>query len=179
METKSPWPLALKYALVLAFSYIAINLVFYLINPDASNGEWSLMGTIQLLITLLVWVYVLYIAAKARREQDLNGEITYGQSLGFMMITSLPATFIVGLYAYVFAAYIAPEIVEKAWNMQAEKMSQKGMSDEEIDQAMKIAHIFRNPAIMIFGSMIWQMVISLLLGLIVSIFTKKDPKTFE
>lgn len=179
METKSPWPLALKYALVLAFSYIAINLLFYMINPTANDGKWSLMGVIQLLITVVVAIYVLYIAAKARRDQDLEGAISYGQSLGFMTITALPAVFIISLYTYIFFAFIAPEVIVKILDTQAEQFAKQGKTDEEIEQMLTYTKMFTTPLWMsIFGG-IMTMLQLVIFGLIASIFAKKEPKTFE
>lgn len=73
MEQKSGWPIALKYALMLAFATIAINLIFYIINPKSVEGTWSFIGIVQLLLAIVVSVYIFVVAAKVRRDQDLEG----------------------------------------------------------------------------------------------------------
>lgn len=179
METKSPWPVALKYALVLAFSFIAVNLVFYLINPNANNGEWSVVAVIQLLITIFIGIYVLYLAAKVRRDQDLEGVMSYGKSLGFMMQTALPAAIIISFYTYIFFTFIAPEALDKIINTQAEQMAKRGQSDQDIERAMQYTRMFTTPIWMTIFGTFGTMLQLFIFSLIASIFAKKDPKTFE
>ncbi|MFN3444900.1 MAG: DUF4199 domain-containing protein [Bacteroidia bacterium] len=179
METKSGWPLALKYALILAFATIAINLAFYLINPKSVEGTWTVMGIVQLLISIVTSIYILFAAAKVRRDQDLEGVMSYGKSLGFMMQTALPAALIISFYTFIFFAYINPELLVKIWENQAEQMANSGKSDEEIEQAMKMAQIFNSPAAMTFFGAIGTMFQLFIYALIASIFTKKEPVTFE
>lgn len=179
METKSGWPLALKYALILAFATIAINLVFYLINPKSTGDTWSLIGIIQLLISFVTSIYILYAAAKVRRDQDLEGVMSYGKSLGFMMQMALPAALIISFYTFIFFAYINPELLVKIWETQAEQMANSGKSDEEIERTMKMAQLFNSPIAMTFFGAIGSMFQLFIFALIASIFTKKEPVTFE
>jgi hypothetical protein len=179
METKSGWPLALKYALILAFSTIAINLVFYLINPKSAEGTWSVVGIIQLLLAVITSVYILYAATKVRRDQDLDGIISYKKSLGFMMQMAMPAALIISFYTFIFFAYINPELLVKIWETQAEQMANAGKSDEEIEHTMQMAKLFNSPAAMTFFGAIGTMFQMFIYALIASIFTKKEPVTFE
>jgi hypothetical protein len=179
METKSGWPIALKYGLMLAFSNIAFNLIFYIINPNSMDGKFTAMGVIQLLLTSVVGIWILIMGTKVRRDQDLEGNITYGKSLGFMMQTSIPAALIISFYTYIFFAFIAPEFFEKMLEMQANQMAEKGMSDEQIEQTMSMTKKFSNPLMMtIFGAfgVMFQLLIFSLIG---SIFTKKEPKNID
>lgn len=179
METKSGWPIALKYALILAFATIAINLIFYLINPQSVNGTWNATGIIQLAISIIVSIYILYISAKTRRDQDLEGNISYGKALGFMLRTALPAALIISFYTYLFFTYINPEMLVKIMETQAEALAKAGKTDEEIEQALKAAKLFTNPTAMtVFGAM-GTMLQMLVFGLIAAIFVKKEPQIFE
>lgn len=179
MENKSPWPLALKFGLILALSNIALTMLFYLINPDSADGKWSLMGIIQLLIAIIVSIYIMLIAGKTRRDQEMDGIMSYGQSLGFMLITALPAALIISFFTYLFFTYINPEIFQKILDTQAEELTKAGKSDEEIEMTLNMVRKFSNPLMMtVFGALgtMFQM---LVYALIASIFVKKEPKTFE
>lgn len=179
METTSPWPIALKYALVLAFSYIAINIVFYIVSPDSMDGTMSVSGFIQLAITVIVGIYVLFIAAKARRDHDLGGEMSYGKSLGFMMQTALPAAIIVSFYSYIFFTFISPESLVKIIDSQGEQLAKQGKSDEEIEQMLGYTRMFTTPLWMTVFGTFGTMLQLFIFALIASIFAKKEPKTFE
>jgi uncharacterized membrane protein len=113
MEQKSGWPIALKYALILAFATIALNLFFYIINPKSVEGTWSFIGLVQLLLAVAVSIYIFIAAAKVRRDQDLDGVMSYGKSLGFMMRMAMPAALIISFYTFIFFAYINPELLQK------------------------------------------------------------------
>lgn len=176
IETKSGWPLALRYGLILAFANIAINLLFYIVNPNPYNSEFSVYSISQLALTIVAGFTILSMAAKMRRDNDLGGVMSYGESLKIMMQTALPAALIISFYTYLFFTFISPEFFTKMWEIQAEQMSQKGMSDEEIEQALRIGSKFNNPLIMtIFGALgvLFQLFI---FSLIASIFVKKEPK---
>lgn len=179
METKSAWPIAMKYGLMLAFANIAINLVFYLLNPESMDGNWSAMGIIQLGLTAATGIGILIMAANIRRDQDLGGVMSYGKSLGFMMQTAIPAALIISFYTFIFFTYIAPEFFAKMLETQANQMAEKGMSDEQIEQTIAMTKKFSNPLMMtIFGAfgVMLQMLIFSLIG---SIFTRKEPKHID
>jgi hypothetical protein len=61
---------------------------------------------------------------------------------------------------------------------QIEAMEAKGMSEQQIDQAMQFASMFMTPeAILVFG-LVFGIIGTVICGLIVTIFTqKKAPET--
>lgn len=179
METTSPWPVALKYALILAFSFIAINIIFFLVSPNSMDGTMSASSIIQLGITIVVGIYILFIAAKARRDQDLGGEMSYGKALGFMMQTALPAALIISFYSYIFFTFISPESLVKIIDAQGDQLAKQGKSDEEIEQMLKYTRMFTTPFWMTLFGTFGTMIQLFIFALIASIFAKKEPKTFE
>ena len=102
MEKKSGWPIAMKYGLILAFASIVINLGFYLIEPNSFDSKFKLSNVLQFLITAIASVYILMMAGKIRRDEDLDGYVSYGKALGFSMQTSIPAALIIAFYTYIF-----------------------------------------------------------------------------
>jgi hypothetical protein len=59
---------------------------------------------------------------------------------------------------------------------QIEAMEQRGMSEAEIDQAMKFAGAFSTPEAILGFGLIGGFIVILIVGLIVTIFTqKKNP----
>lgn len=175
METNSPWPSAMRTGLILAFVQIIINLVFYMINPDAVETKFTAIGLIQLVITLVASVYVLYSGTIQWRTSGLGGTITYNQSLGYMIKIALPAAFIVGVYTLLFIKFINTGAMEKAMEIQAQQMYDKGMSEEQIDQAMSMAKKMSSPAVVTIMGMFVSMIMFFIYALIASIFTKKNP----
>lgn len=175
MEQKSPWPLALKYGLILAFTQIIVNIVFYLISPDSATKGFSGLGGVQFLLVALASISLLVVAGNARKNEDLGGYMTYNKSLGFMLLTALPVAVLIGLFTFIFAKYMAPEVFAKVMDQQIEEMYNRGMSEEQVEQSMKFMKIFMSPGSMMvigaIGTYFWLFIYSL----IASIFTKKTP----
>lgn len=179
MENKSPWPLAFKFGLILALSYMAISMIFHLISPQDGTENWSVSNIIQTLLLFILDIYILFIAGKIRRDQDFEGIINYNKSLGFMMVTSIPSLLIIMPFIYLFFTYINPELVQKIWDMQAEEIAKSSRSDEEAEQAIKLAKMFTGPITMAIAGGFMKVLQLLVCAFIASIFVKKEPKTFE
>ncbi len=176
METHSPWPTAMRYGLILSFSHIIINLVFFMINPDTMGGDkMSLLGIVQLLLVAVVSIYILFHGTIKRRDEELGGSITYNKSLGFMMTIALPAAFVVSVYTFIFFKYINPDFMDKVMEMQAQEMYNKGMSEEKIDEAMGMAKKMSTPAMITIFGMLGSLFWFFIYALIASVFTKKVP----
>lgn len=175
METKSPWPLAMKFGLIIAFVHIIINLVFYFIDPEAAQKGTSTLGIIQLILVFVLTAWVFIYATKLRRDSELDGYITYNKSLGFMMNISLPAAFIISVYTYIFFAYINPGMMEKIMETQVEQMQAQGRSEEEIDMALSMAQKMSSPMLLTFFGVLGSLFQLFLVSLIAAIFTRKNP----
>jgi heme/copper-type cytochrome/quinol oxidase subunit 2 len=173
MEQKSPWPLALKYGLIIAFAQIIINVVFYLIAPDSATKGFSGIGLVQTLIVAIVSIYLLIMAAKLRRDEDMGGYMSYNKSLGFMLVISLPVAVLIGIYTFIFSKYIAPEVFSAVMDKQVEEMYNKGMSEEQVEQSMKYVKMFMSPVVMLIIGTIATYFWMFLYSLIASIFAKK------
>ena len=94
-----------------------------------------------------------------------------------MLRMALPAAFVVSVYTFIFLKYINSDMMEKAMEIQAQEMYNKGMSEEQIDQAMGMAKKMTSPAAVTVMSMFGSMIIFFIYALIASIFTKKVPVT--
>ncbi|MES2779258.1 MAG: DUF4199 domain-containing protein [Bacteroidota bacterium] len=174
METKSPWPMAMKYGLIVAFAHIIVNIVFYMINPELSQKGTSALGITQLLILLAATIYILYSVTVKRRDEDLDGYISYSQSLGFMIKIALPASFVIAIYTYIFLAYINVDFMQKMWETQAQEMYNQGKSEEEVEQVMKVGKMMSSPLILTFFGFMGSLFQLFIFSLIASIFARKQ-----
>lgn len=178
MEVKSGWPMAMKYGLMLALAYVSLHLAGHLIAPPIDPENTSPILYIFKVISVGLSGYIMYLGAKLRRDEDLGGIASFGAAFGFIVMLSLPASFITSLYDYIYTSFINPELTQKIMNQQLDKMAE-GKSEDEIVMAKKIMGFFKNPAIVIvFGTFI-NLIIYMIYALVVSVFVKKEPKIFE
>lgn len=176
---KSMWSYAATAGLIFGLASVVLTIVFYIISPpDAENlkgGNSWIQSILSILMTMLVLIY----ATRNYRDEALGGYISYGKSLGFALAIALPAMFIIAAYTIIHSKFIDPGLMERVGELQADKMAEQGMSDEQIEQSMKVMHIMSNPFITALFVMLGTFFQVLICGLITSIFTKKEPAIAE
>ena len=96
MESKnSPYQMAMRYGLYYSLASIIIDVAFFLLDLGAKMN-W-LNGTLK----LVIGVAIIFIGMKARRDEELDGYMSYSRALGFGSIMVLFSALILSVYAYV------------------------------------------------------------------------------
>jgi len=155
----------IRYGLILAL----ISIVFFVIMNVAGL---DMQGPVSYL-SYVFMIVIFYLAHKYYKE---NGDsyMSIGQGVGIAFWAGLISSLISSAFMYVYIKFIDSAFVENIKTKQIEKMQEQGMSDEQIDQAMQFAGAFMSPEAMagfgIFGGIIG----ALILGVIVSLFTKNS-----
>lgn len=171
---KSMWSYALTYGVILGLVSVVVSILFYFISPmdpEKMDGGSSWMQTV---ISLAITIAVLIWGTRNYRDEALDGFISYGKSLGFMLAIALPYIFIMAIYMYFYFAYLVPDLMQGVMDAQADKLAEKGMSDEDIQASMKVMSVMGNPVVTTLMSMLGSFFTVLICGLISSIFTKKE-----
>ena len=92
------------------------------------------------------------------------------------MVIMIVSAIIGSVYAYILWTVIDPDIVTKMMDMQMEKMIEKGVPEEAMDQAMAITAKFMKPGMMLAMGMAFQLFFGALLSLIIAaIFKREEP----
>ena len=165
---------ALNYALIISVVLIIISLIFYLAGSPTSDA-------IQYIGYVVVIAGLAY-AAIMYRNEVLGGYISYGKSLGFIVVTGLIAGVILGVYNFVFLSFIAPEVLEIIKEEITERAYETAyqfnpnISDAELDNMVDMQLRFQNPTLLAVFTIIGYTFQALVFGLIISIFVKrKNP----
>ncbi len=171
-STVSVMPVAQKYGLIGGGALIILGLVLYLAGLTDYSGNTS--NTIPSILQYIVMGGVLFFAMKEHRDNQLNGYMTYGRALGVGTLTGVFTSILVGIWAYVFFAYISPELIDQMRTVAEERMAEKGLEEEKLEAALAMSKKIMTPigmAVMTaFGSALFMFILSL----IISIFTKRD-----
>lgn len=153
-----------KYGLISA----AVSIVMFLglalsgMNPFDNTMNW-IGAAISILIIVL-----------AHREFKANGDgfMSYGQgfNIGFWML--LVGIVVGGGFTYIYTNFIDTSVMENFYRLQAEKMQEQGMPDEQIEVAQEWTRKLFWVFYVVFG-----FIFGLIIPAIVSIFTqKKNPQ---
>jgi hypothetical protein len=161
---------ALNYGLYTSVGFIIVYLLFYALDVDRT-------GWVNYLV-FLVLIAGIYFGIKAYRDNYSGGILSYGSCLGTGVIISAVVGLVLAVYTYVFFQFFDPSELAKIIEMTEQKMADKGLTDEQIDQAMAISSKFMSPVMMavssLFGMALWGTIFSLIL----SIFLKKNDDSF-
>lgn len=116
----------LTYGLVTALAMIVINVVLYVAGMAFKSG----MGNIQYGIML---IGIILNAVAFSKMND--GYVTFGQVFASCFKACAIITLILLVWGFV-SNLIFPEMQEKGLEMAREKMTEKGMTDEQIQQGI-------------------------------------------
>ena len=172
----SPTPVSVgvRYGLLFGLSWILVDFLIRL--AEFSFLKYSL---ITLLAALFMGVSALVIAHRAFKQAN-GGFMSFGQGVMISVMMMLIVGVFSGVFNYVHIHYIDPEFVERFRLNMVEFMEKYNMPDEEIEKntarinEMKVG--FVKSVLTGLGNGMGGGVI---LGLIVSAFTKRNPSEFE
>ena len=169
MEQKSTsiWKFSLISGIYVGIALILISVVFYVSgNSFAKPAQWAGYAGMLLGIVLSQLSY----------RKSLGGFMTYGQALGVGVLTMLFASVLSGIYTYVLYEVIDPSLQEQLRLFTEEQIVKQGnMSEEQINAAVEMSSRFQSPTMMVVMSIVGGTFIGLIISLVTSIFTKKNP----
>lgn len=146
---------------ILAFLIIALTEM----KPDGP-GRW---------IGVAFSIVLLYLAHKYFKENG-DGYMTIGQGVGIGFWAGLVSSVISSVFTFVYIKFVDSSFVDRIREAQEQAMQEKGLSDEQIEQAMKFASMFISPTALLLFGLFFGILGSIVISLIISFFTqKKNP----
>lgn len=160
-------PTALRYGLIAGVVSVIVSLLMYLLDLHTNQGLATVVS-IAMLVTFI------YLAQKSHRDNDLGGYMKFGRAIGVGMLTVLFMAIVGAVYNFIFFEFIDSSILEESLREAENKMLERGMSDDDIDQAMNITKIFVNPVFFAATALFFSGVLGLIVSLITGAITKRD-----
>ena len=164
--------IALKYGLYLGLIFIIISIIFEFMDLDMQTQQK--VGYVNYIIALVAIIF----AHKAFKE-DGDGYMSIGQGIGIGTLLCLISGVLSAIFTYVYIKFIDDSMLTKIKDAQIAELEKRGMSDAEIEQAMKVAGFFTSAEMMIVWIILAMVFIGFILSLIVSLFTKKVNTALE
>lgn len=154
----------IRYGLIGAVVSIAYFVVLQVAGVD-SNGpaQW---------LNYVFAAAFIFLAHKYYKDNG-DGFMDYSQGVGISFWVGLVSSVISSIFMYVYIKFIDSTFMDKIRDQQITQMQEKGMSDEQIEQAMKYAEMFSSPEIILVFGIIGGIIVSVVIGLIVSAITQK------
>lgn len=155
----------IRYGLMMS----VLSIAFFVIMQVAGLDMQGPVGYLGWVITAVM----LYLAHKYYKDEG-DGYMSIGQGVGIGFWAGLVSSVISSVFTYIYIKFIDSGFMDAIKDKQILSMQERGMSDEQIDQAMKFASAFSSAeAIFIFG-IIFGILGGVIIGLIVALFTKNN-----
>lgn len=160
---------ASKYGALLGGLLVLFSLLMYILNTSFDSP--------LLMLEYLFYIGILIWGIKSFREQS-GGYIRYGRALGTGVLISLFASVVLAFYTYIYTKYIDPGYLDKMFMFMQEKYAQKGVPDDRAEEMIDMMGKFMGPGFMAFSAILNAVFRGTIISLIVSIFLKKEDKSF-
>ncbi|MDH5608842.1 MAG: DUF4199 domain-containing protein [Cyclobacteriaceae bacterium] len=165
-EQNSPSTMStgIKWGLIAGLASI---ILFIAIDFSGQVGNKAL-SSIGFLVSI-----ALLILAHREYKSDGDGFMEYGQGVGIGFWMGAVSAFLSSSFTYLYVTIINPAYMDTIKDIQQMEMEKRGMSDAQIEQAMEMSGFFTGPLAMFIFGLLGGVLITVILSLIVSAFTKK------
>ena len=163
---------AIKFGLISGAIGVLFNLVMYItgINrtPSGQTIQW---------LSIIIPITCMYMAIKTYRDEIGNGWITFGKAFNQAFRVGVVGGLIGSVYHFLYLKFIDPTYVDYLMQLQLEKLTERGMDDATIEQAMKQTAPFMSPPVQLGFAIVISFFIAAALGLIMAgIMKKPNPE---
>jgi hypothetical protein len=165
-QTVNPWKANLTNGLVLGMTGIIYMVLLYFLNMITNKP----LG----FAFLIIQIVLLYFLIKSYRDNQLHGNITYGQALGAGVITCLYFAVIMALFSYIFFAIIDPGLINKIIALSEEQMVKKGLNQELIDKGMQMTRKMIVPPVLAIYMFFREMFFGVIISLVIAAFVRRE-----
>lgn len=162
---------ALKFGLFISAFSIVLTLIYYIF--DVELFSWSSMAG-NIIVGLLVIVSFFVFGVKSYRDKALGGVITFGQAFLQALAIGVIGYVIIGIFNYVFYAFIAPEYLNTQLEGFTAFMESFNMPEEALEKALSDFEAKMTPMKQLISAIQSGAIMSIIVGLIVAASIKKD-----
>ncbi len=175
-EKTSNWSLAVRYGLIWAATGFILTLVGFLTDTDASMPTTPTSLKIAYsILSLGVAIWCIRTAIITDRDEQLGGLIEFGRATGLGIKTGLVTGVVGAVLQVIYTKVINSSYTETMLDATREQMEKQGLSDDQIDQAIKYSEMFMGPMPTTIMFILVALFFALIISLIAAAILKKSP----
>ncbi len=160
----------IKYGLIGAGILAAWSLVGFVMGNETQDK----LKTIGYIVTFAVVIFCLRAAINDKKYFH-NGFLSFKKAFGTAMLTSLVLWLVYAVFIFFYFQFINPEMISFMMDKAAEELQNRGgMTDEQMEMALKMQAKFMTPVMMSVWMFAWMMVVSVIVSLIMAAIMKKE-----
>lgn len=161
---------AMFWGFITALATMIVTTIYYATdNMFAQSATW---------VSLIVYIAGIVLATLSYKKSiDQNTPFPYGKALGLGVSTMFYASLILALFYFILYKIIDPGLIDKMITFTENKLLEKGISEDMIDQQIEMQRKFMTPAILSLSQIFSVVLTGLIISLITSIFLSKKPES--
>jgi ABC-type phosphate transport system permease subunit len=159
---------ALYYGLLLGIALIVVHLILYLLDFQKERAAS--------VVTIIVTVAGMAMAAMDYRNKKWKGYITYGKAVKIAFLTIMFASIISAAYMFIYHSAINPADIQENKLNAVQEIYNMGMDPAQEEQALKFQDVIHTPIAYSFISIFFSLIIGIVIALLIAIFIKKEEK---
>ena len=167
----SPVKSALNYGTLLGIIMMILSMIVFIF--EWYEATWMTIASYIVLIAGIVY------GIKRHRDLERGGIISYGGALGYGTLIGLFVGIIGALMLYIYLGYIDDSFIYFNLEKQEMQFYERGMADEQIEQAMAMSEKFSTPGIYAFAGAFMNTLTAFIISLIAAAFLKKEAEHFD
>ena len=165
MENPSTARIALKWGVITSVVIIIYSVASFM------TGLYKNSATSYISFVFLLGGIIFAI----KEYKSLNNNfLGFGEGLGIGTLTSAVTGLIASIFSFVYIMFIDTTIPQQIADMQREQLESRGMTSEQVEQAMEMASKFTSPGLLFIFGVLGYIFFGFIWSLIVSAIFKKD-----
>lgn len=154
-----------RYGVLLGLVSFVYFIVLNMMGMDATQG-WARWASLLLSVGLLVLAHLYY-------RDNGNGYMSFGQGVSISFWIGLVAGLIAVAGTLAYIEFVDTGYMERISDLQRQAMEEQGLEEEQIEQALDMSAKFMTPGFFFLFGLIGNVVMTVLMGLLISIFTQR------
>lgn len=157
--------IGMKYGFIGAIVLIIYGLILQ-ISGLAGNQALGYLN--------LLFLGVIIVLAHNAFKSGGDGYMSLGQGIGIGVLISVVSGVGSSIFSYIYIKFIDDSMLQMARDKALENLEAKGMSEDQIEQAMSWTEKFTTPLMILIFGIIFTVFFGFILSLLISLFTKKS-----
>ncbi|GAB3891459.1 hypothetical protein GCM10028803_03290 [Larkinella knui] len=169
-EKPSTARLALKWGLISGVIFMVYTTVINL------TGQFS--NTALPWLSLLISIVLIVMAMREFRTLN-GGFMSFGEGVSLGTLLSVISGLISITYNLIYTTFIDPTIRQQMLDNAREQMENRGMADEQIEQAMEFTEKIQSPGLQFLVGILFAAIFGVLISLIAAAFIRRNKPPFS
>ncbi len=162
----------MNFGAILGLSLCAVSVIF--LSMGYENNNYQQWISYFLTIATISWGTLFY------RNKFNDGYMSYIQALKSCFLITFFSSLILAFFMYIYLNFIDQSMIVKVLEKAEEELMNKNMTDDQIEEAMKITRMMTTPIMMAFFTILVNTFMGGIFALITAAFLKKDnPNNFN